>query len=75
MLIKQRELAIQVVGFNLKTAYICGALRTELETIGMPLSLADLQIAAIAIANDLVLISGNLQHFNRIPHLKAENWL
>ena len=35
----------------------------------------DLQIAAIALANSLVVLTSDRRHFNRIPDLKCENWL
>ena len=37
--------------------------------------LADLEIASIAIANDLTLITNNVRHFKCIPLLQFENWL
>lgn len=67
--------AVNIVGFDAKAAYVCGSLRARLEREGTPLALADLEIAAIAIANDLTLISGNLRHFERVRELKVENWL
>lgn len=67
--------AVNVLTFDSKAAYVCGRLRARLEGEGTPLALADLEIAAIAIANDLTLISGNLRHFSRIPELRVENWL
>jgi tRNA(fMet)-specific endonuclease VapC len=36
---------------------------------------ADLQIAAVAIANNLTLVSGNIKHYRGIPGLRVENWL
>lgn len=39
------------------------------------LSFADLQIASVAIANNLTLITGNTKHFERISELKIDNWL
>ncbi len=50
-------------------------LRAELEKKGTPLDLADLEIAAIAIAGEFVLVTGNIKHFQRIPSLLIENWL
>jgi tRNA(fMet)-specific endonuclease VapC len=67
--------AVNIVSFDSKAAYVCGRLRAELEGRGEPLSLADLEIGAIAIANDLTLITGNTRHFARIPDLVFENWL
>jgi predicted nucleic acid-binding protein len=67
--------AVQLVNFDSKAAYVCGTIRADLELTGTPLALADLQIASIALANDLILITGNIKHFQRIPDLKVENWL
>jgi tRNA(fMet)-specific endonuclease VapC len=39
------------------------------------LDLADLEIAAIALANDFTLVTGNTRHFERISRLRVENWL
>jgi tRNA(fMet)-specific endonuclease VapC len=67
--------AVNIVAFDAKAAYVCGSLRARLEREGAPLALADLEVAAIAIANELILVSGNVRHFARIPDLKVENWL
>jgi tRNA(fMet)-specific endonuclease VapC len=67
--------AVNIVDFDAKAAYICGKLRAELEQRGQPLSLADLEIAAIAIAGDFILVTGNTKHFDRIDDLNSENWL
>ncbi|GAB6059151.1 PIN domain-containing protein [Desulfonatronum parangueonense] len=67
--------SVNVVNFDAKAAYVCGRIRAELERIGQPLDLADLQIAATAIAEDFTLITGNTRHFIRIRELNAENWL
>lgn len=67
--------AVNIVGFDTKAAYICGQIRAELEKRGTPLALADMQIAAIALANDLTVITNNVRHFQRVPLLKFENWL
>lgn len=67
--------AVNIVVFDSRAAYICGRLRAQLEQQGRPVSFADLQIGAIAMANDLILISGNIKHFRQIPGLSVENWL
>jgi tRNA(fMet)-specific endonuclease VapC len=66
---------VAIVDFDSEAAYVCGALRVELERSGAPLPLADLQVASIAIANELVLVTGNVGHFQRIPGLPVENWM
>jgi len=35
---------------------------------------ADLLIAATALANNLILVTDNTKHFERIPQLQLENW-
>lgn len=67
--------AVNLLGFDSKAAFVCGQIRAELEKAGTPLALADLEIAAIALANQLVLVTGNTRHFARIPGLTVENWL
>ena len=42
---------VSIASFNAKAAYLCGQLRADLEKQGIPLDLAALEIAAIALAN------------------------
>lgn len=67
--------SVNILAFDAKAAYLAGAIRARLEVMGQPLSFADLQIAGIAQAHDLTLVSGNARHFSRIPGLRFENWL
>lgn len=67
--------AVNVLDFDSKAAYVAGGLRAYLEAQGQPLMFADIQIAAIALANDLTLVTGNENHFRRVPGLRIENWL
>lgn len=67
--------SVNVVGFDSKAAYVCGQLRADLEKKGTPLDLADLEIAAIGIAGNFILITGNTKHFSRIKTLRVKNWL
>nr|WP_148764542.1 type II toxin-antitoxin system VapC family toxin [Dolichospermum sp. UHCC 0315A] len=41
---------------------------------GTPIGVYDLQIAAIAIANNLVLVTHNVGEFSRIEELQYEDW-
>ena len=66
---------VTILGFNEKEAVIAGDLLALLERRGEPLSLADILIAASALDAGLTLVTANLRHFERIPHLKVENWL
>jgi tRNA(fMet)-specific endonuclease VapC len=51
-----------------------GEVRAELARQGKPIGPYDLQIAAMALAHDLTLITDNTDEFSRIPGLRVENW-
>lgn len=67
--------AVQIIVFDAASAYEAGRIRAELEQVGKPLSFTDIQIAAIAIANNMLLVTGNVRHFQRIKGLSVENWM
>lgn len=50
-------------------------IRWQLEHVGKKIDHFDLLIAATALHEDLVVVTGNVDHFNRIPGLKIENWM
>ena len=52
-----------------------GELRYMLEKQGKKIGDMDMFIAATALEEDLILVTGNTEHFERIPGLKIENWL
>jgi len=66
---------VRVLSFNRAAAEIYGRLRAELERAGTPLAEPDLRIAAIAMAGDLTVVTGNVRHFARVPNLRVENWM
>jgi tRNA(fMet)-specific endonuclease VapC len=66
---------MQIVSFDLDAAMQYGQIRADLEMRGKTISHADLQIAAIALSRNLILVSGNESHFRRIIELRLENWL
>ena len=66
---------LPAISFDEAAAYRYGFVRAELEGAGRRLDDPDLRIASIALANDLVLVSGNQRHFSRVPDLQLENWL
>jgi len=53
-----------------RAAEIYGSLRRR----GRPISDGDVLIAATALLHDLVLITGNEEHFQRIEGLRFLNW-
>lgn len=66
---------IQILPFCEGSAKIYGELRAKLEKEGTPLSDLDMEIASIALYNNLIAVTGNVRHFSKIPDLKVENWL
>jgi tRNA(fMet)-specific endonuclease VapC len=57
-----------------QAAKIAGNIRARLHTLGTPIGANDLLIAAIALANDLTLVTHNTREFSRIDGLKYEYW-
>ena len=55
-------------------ALICGQIRAQLQKLGTLIGSYDLQIAAIALANNLILVTHNTREFERVEGLKLEDW-
>ncbi len=51
-----------------------GAIRSQLEIRGISIGAYDLQIAAIALANNLTLVTHNTREFERVDGLQVEDW-
>ncbi|HRQ38982.1 MAG TPA: type II toxin-antitoxin system VapC family toxin [Chloroflexota bacterium] len=60
--------------FDDDAAEVYGLIRANLAAKGTPIGPNDLMIAAIALANDLTLITHNVSEFGRIAMLKFEDW-
>ena len=60
--------------FDDASALIFGRLKAQLELTGEMIGIKDLQIAAIALANDLTLVTHNTAEFGRVAGLKIEDW-
>jgi len=45
-----------------------------LASLGTPIGSNDLQIAAIALANNLILVTHNVREFSRVQGLQIEDW-
>lgn len=52
-----------------------GEIRWELEKQGLRIGDMDMFIAATALEEDFILVTGNIKHFNRVSGLKIENWM
>lgn len=66
---------LAVLPYGVKTARLFGELVAYLRADGRTLADADTQIAATALQHGLVLVTGNLRHFERIPGLEIERTL
>ncbi len=52
-----------------------GKIKTELRKQGQSLPDFDLLIASTAIAEDRILVTNNLRHYQRIANLQMETWI
>jgi len=66
---------LPVIPFDTEAAFIYGKIRAGLEPQGILIGDADLRIAAIAISRGYTVVTGNVNHFRRVPALPVENWL
>lgn len=60
--------------FDDESAEICGHIRAQLALLGTPIGPYDLQIAGIALANKMILVTHNTKEFSRITGLRIEDW-
>jgi tRNA(fMet)-specific endonuclease VapC len=75
-LAKQQQFASPFVSlpFDDKAAETYSQIRAKLEKLGTPIGPNDLLIAAIALANDVTLVTHNTREFGRVEGLKLEDW-
>ncbi len=72
--IKTLEQSLEILPTGQETAEIFGKLKSRLESGGNRLDDFDLIIASTALAHNLVLVTNNEKHFQRIEGLRLENW-
>jgi tRNA(fMet)-specific endonuclease VapC len=69
---------MELLSLDLTSAELAGRIYGDLERTGQTIGRMDPLIAAIALANDLVLVTGNQAHYQRIQALgyalKLDNW-
>lgn len=65
---------LDIYPFNEQTAATYGVIRAALEKRGIPISERDTQIASIALANKLCLVTHNTREFSRISKLEVDDW-
>jgi tRNA(fMet)-specific endonuclease VapC len=65
---------LEVIPLDLPSSRKAAEISAKLAEKGEPIDYRDAMIAAIAIENDLTLVTRNKSHFNRIKNLKLETW-
>lgn len=74
----QRLSSTEVLPLEEPAAVLAGRIAGDLEAMGRPIGLVDPLIAAIALHHNLVLVTGNVAHFQRIQSLgyprRLDNW-
>lgn len=72
----QSEFLAQFISFPFDdiAADLFGTIRSQLESKGTPIGSYDLQIAAIALAHHLTLVTHNIREFSRVEGLHWEDW-
>ena len=73
---RQQDFLVRFVSlpFADESALLFGQIRASLAIAGTPIGAYDLQIAAIALANNLTLVTHNTREFERVDGLRLEDW-
>jgi len=66
---------VSVLDFDHTCAKRFGEVRGTLLREGISVPTADLMIAAVALVNDLTLLTNNTSDFQRIPGLRFDDWI
>lgn len=72
--IKTLENSLEVVTLGKESVDIFGMLKANMESSGTPLDDFDLALASCALSHNLILVTNNSRHFERIEGLKIQNW-
>lgn len=72
--IEQISSVLGIFSFDEQAAARYAVVRAQLEKKGMAISERDTQIASIALANRLTLVTHNVKEFGLIDKLKVEDW-
>ncbi|WP_353930265.1 PIN domain-containing protein [Okeanomitos corallinicola TIOX110] len=69
---------MEILPLDQKSSELSGLISADLESSGQPIGLADVLIASIAIQNNLILVTGNTKHYQKIQALGyplvIDNW-
>jgi predicted nucleic acid-binding protein len=65
---------VRILAFGEHEAILCVDVLATLAAQGTPIGAEDAQIGATALAHGLIVVTPNVDHFQRIPELRVENW-
>ena len=65
----------RLIDFDATCADTYARIRADLEQHGRMIGIHDCQIAATAMVHGLTLVTDNVDEFQRVPGLRAENWV
>jgi tRNA(fMet)-specific endonuclease VapC len=66
---------VEIADFDDTSADAYSRIRLSLRRMGRPTGEMDMLIAAVALANDAILVTHNTKHFENIEGLMFEDWL
>ena len=72
--VKMIESSLAIVPISRELVEMFGLLKSNLEKVGQSLDDFDLILASTALSHNLILVTNNEKHFQRIDGLKIENW-
>ncbi len=73
--IEQLIAGFRMLSFDALAARAYAPIAFELRREGVRIGEADTRIAAVAIANNLIVVTQNIRHFGRVQGLRVETWL
>jgi len=74
-IVKNFLLPFEIVDFDKKASIEYARIKADLRKKGQVIGELDMQIAGIALSNNLVLVTNNEKEFIRVSNLKIENWI
>ncbi|MEN9519533.1 MAG: hypothetical protein RLZZ381_2121 [Cyanobacteriota bacterium] len=60
--------------FDTAVVPVASSIKYSLKSNGLEIGIADLLIGAIAVHHDLIVVTSNVKHFEKIEGLTIENW-
>ena len=67
-------LNLRVAPFDTAAAASYGRVAAELAAVGTPIGEIDTQIASHALAIGATIVTNNVKHFRKVPHLQVTDW-